>query len=84
MGRPACGQATELLRRVVVRGVGTAVYVTVGLQAVLRRSHHVGGFHRRPESRVKRIRAAETVTTAVRFDHVNNHLLHNDDDVVDL
>lgn len=33
---------------VVVGGVGAAVDVAVGLQAVLRRSHHVGGLHRGP------------------------------------
>lgn len=31
-----------------VGGVGAAVDVAVGLQAVLRGPHHVGGFHRRP------------------------------------
>lgn len=35
----------------VVCGVGAAVDVAIGLQAVLGCSHHVGGFYRRPENR---------------------------------
>lgn len=40
------GQRSLKAGAVAVRGVGAAVDVAVGLQAVLRRSDHVGGFHR--------------------------------------
>lgn len=40
-----------LLGRLVVRGVGAAVYVAIGLEAVLGCSHHVRRFHRGSENR---------------------------------
>lgn len=39
------GQRSLKPGAVAVRGVGATVDVAVGLQAVLRRSDHVGGFH---------------------------------------
>lgn len=48
-GASPCPTPSSLLPGpVVVGGVGAAVDVAVGLQAVLRRSHHVGGLHRGP------------------------------------
>lgn len=81
-----------------VGGVGAAVDVAVGLQAVLRRSHHVGGFHRHPAEGTTglRLRTVATarlpLTRAFLFpvsaaSHVHDcdgHSLHEDDDVVDL
>lgn len=43
---PGGGQRSLKPGAVAIRGVGAAVDVAVGLQAVLRRSDHVGGFHR--------------------------------------
>lgn len=40
-----------LLGPLVVRGVGAAVYVAIGLEAVLGCSHHVRRFHRGSENR---------------------------------
>lgn len=48
-GASPCPTPSSLLPvPMVVGGVGAAVDVAVGLQAVLRRSHHVGGLHRGP------------------------------------
>lgn len=75
MAAPSPTFSSLLPGPVNVGGVGAAVDVAVGLQAVLRRSDHVGGFHRRPageefcfdrerESRVTRSgRGSAPVTT---------------------
>lgn len=41
----AWGEVPVLLGFLVVCGIGTAVYVAIGFQAVLGCSHHVRGFH---------------------------------------
>lgn len=72
-----------------VGGVSAAVDVAVGLQAVLRRSHHVGGFHRRPgEQRLRpALRTVAIVAspfTCTGSGRRGRHSLHEDDDVVHL
>lgn len=60
-GPSPCFPASLLLPGAVdVGGVGAAVDVAVGLQAVLRRAHHVGGFHRGSGGRRKGRNSAET------------------------